>query len=76
MPDIYESPDGGDTVYVRRAGSDRRELYSESPRKKSLYDQIQHQKLWGDIHRAAQTDAVLKDMLDRIEVYHRLRNSP
>lgn len=73
---IFESPDGGDTVYVRQPGSVERTVYYESPRKKKLHEQLLHSKLWGDIHRAAQTDPVLQRMLDQIEVYHRLRNSP
>lgn len=73
---IFESPDGGETVYVRQPGSVERTLYSVSPRKQKLEEQLRHSKLWGDIHRAAQNDPVLKNMLDQIEVYHRLRNSP
>jgi len=75
---IYESPDGGDTVYRRPIGSDlaSRELYSVSEKKQTLIDDLRKQKLWGEIHRAAKSDPVLQDMLDQIIVYHQLRNSP
>ena len=73
---IYESPDGGDTVYRRRFGDIQRELHSVSDKKRSQIDNLRKDKLWGDIHRAAQSDPVLKDMLDRIEIYHRLKDSP
>lgn len=75
---IYESPDGGDTVYRRELGSDpiNRELHSISDRKRSLMDELKESKLWGDIHRSAKTDPVLQDMLDRIVVYHRLKSQP
>ena len=73
---IYESPDGGDTVYRRRFGDTQRELHSISDEKRSQIDNLKKDKLWGDIHRAAQSDPVLKDMLDRVEVYHRLKDSP
>ena len=73
---IYESPDGGDTVYRRRFGDIQRELHSISDKKRSQIDNLKKDKLWGDIHRAAQSDPVLKDMLDRVEVYHRLKDSP
>jgi hypothetical protein len=73
---VYETPDGGDTVYRRKIGSDSRELHSTSEKKKEQIDDLRKQKLWGDIHRAAESDPVLQDMLDRIVVYHQLRNSP
>jgi len=73
---VYETPDGGDTIYRRKTGSDSRELHSTSPKKKDLIEELQNQKLWGDIHRAAKSDPVLQDMLDRIVIYHQLKNSP
>jgi hypothetical protein len=73
---IYESPDGGDTVYRRRFGDVQRELHSISDKKRDLLDELKKKKLWGDIHRAAQSDPVLKEMLDQIEVYHLLKDSP
>ena len=69
---IYESPDGGDTVYRRRAGSNQRELVQEVPLRKKMI----RSQLWRDIFDAAETDPVLQDMLDRVEVYHRLKDSP
>ena len=73
---IYESPDGGDTVYRRRFGDIQRELHSVSDKKRSLIDNLRKDKLWGDIHRAAQSDPVLQHMLDQVEIYHRLKDSP
>lgn len=75
---VYESPDGGDTIYRRPVGGDhtQRELHSISDRKKSLNKELARNKLWGDIHRASEKDPVLKDMLDKVEVYHGLKNSP
>jgi len=73
---IYESPDGGDTVYRRRFGDTQRELHSISDKKRSQIDNLRKDKLWGDIHRAAQYDPVLQHMLDHVEIYHRLKNSP
>ena len=73
---IYESPDGGDTVYRRRFGDIQRELHSISDKKRSQIDNLKKDKLWGDIHRAAQSDTILQDMLDRVEIYHRLKDSP
>lgn len=73
---IYESPDGGHTVYSRQPGSSQRTLCHQSLSKRAMVESLQHDKLWAAIHRAAETDAVLKNMLEQIEIYHRLKNSP
>jgi hypothetical protein len=68
---VYESPDRGDTVYRRRAGTNQREMVQESPlRKKMLRSQ-----LWRDIFQAAETDPELKHMLEQVEIYHALKNT-
>ncbi len=69
---IYESPDGGDTVYRRRPGS----VHSEMIQEGLLRKKILRRQLWQDIVASAESDPVLKDMLDRIEIYHRLKDSP
>ena len=69
---IYESPDGGDTVYRRRMGDTQREIHSIIDKLREL----NKNKLWGDIYRAAQSDPVLQHMLDQVEIYHRLKDSP
>lgn len=73
---IYESPDGGDTIYRRRFGDASREIHSISDKKRSLIDDLRKTKLWGEIHRAAETDPVLQELIDRVEIYHTLKNSP
>lgn len=69
---IYESPDGGDTIYRRTMGSVDRELVREGPLRKLQ----QRSQLWRKIFQAAESDPVLQDMLDRVEVYHSLKDSP
>lgn len=72
MPWIYETPDRGETVYRRPFGSnswDRKELVSETPqaawrRKRSI---------WQDILVDAPKDPILMDMLEKIEVYYRMK---
>ncbi len=61
---IYESPDGGETVYVREFGGEQKQLHSQSPRAVSLHEQIKEDKLWGEIRRAAKTNPTLKQALD------------
>ena len=74
MP-VFESPDGGNTVYSRELGSYKRELLQQyDPRThdgRPLHDLIMEDKLWGMIRRAAETNPTLQDALDRaIMIYH------
>ena len=69
---IYESPDNGDTIYRRPFGTNQRELVREGP----LHKQMLRSQLWRGIFQAAESDPVLQEMLDKIEVYHQLKNSP
>ena len=69
---IYESPDGGDTVYRRMVGSVDSEMIREGPLRKKML----RNRLWQDIVAAAESDPVLQHMLDRVEIYHRLKDSP
>jgi hypothetical protein len=73
---IYESPDGGETVYQRESGSSQRRLHSKSPRTFDLHKQLMEDKLWGDIRRSSKTDPALNEMLDQIKMYYTLKNTP
>lgn len=75
---IYESPDGGDTVYQRRPGEpiENRTLHSRNQRATDLIDRLRDSKLWGAIHRAAESDPALREMLDQVVAYHTLKNIP
>ena len=70
MSSIYESPDGGKTVFVRE-GNINVPLDMFIQRR----DQMRKQQCWSDIHSAAKTDAALQDLLDRAEVYYKLKYS-
>ena len=75
---IYESPDGGHTVYRRAINScsAERELYSISEQKRQWDLREKREHLWYDILRASEQDTVLNEMLDRVEVYYRLKSQP
>ena len=62
---IYESPDGGETVYRRQSGMSDRELIKISDSQKYIH--------WREIQIAADTDEYLADLLDRAEAYYRLK---
>ena len=71
---IYESPDGGKTVYVREQGSDvqSRKLHWESDEAKDLRGQIMEDKLWGNIRRAAKTNPTIQRALDEAIMLYNL----
>lgn len=69
---IYESPDGGQTVYVRKPGETHRELHWQSEEKKALLEQLKEDKLWGDIRRAAKTNPTIQRALDEAIMLYNL----
>jgi hypothetical protein len=58
------------------AGNYQRELYKVSERQQQLNLEAQRQALWQHILQDSKHDPILKDMLDRIEVYYTLKNQP
>jgi hypothetical protein len=72
---IFESPDKGETVYKREIGSLDRELVSISEKKKSMYEQLKEDQLWGEIRRKAKTNVALNDILNQaIMVYNLIKD--
>lgn len=69
---IYESPDGGDTVYAREMGTTKRTMVGQNTRAKSVIEQIREDKLWGEIRRAAKTNPALQDALERAIIIYQL----
>lgn len=72
---VFESPDGGHTVYRRHIGKLDRELVSRDEFAQDKIDIIREDKLWGNIRRAAKTDPALKEMLDQVRVYYQLKHN-
>jgi hypothetical protein len=70
---IYESPDGGQTVYAREIGSDRKILVKQDPAI------IERQKIATRANRLmtilklSQTDTTLKDALEQLEALYILK---
>jgi hypothetical protein len=72
---IFESPDQGETIYKREIGSLNRELVSISEKKKSMYEQLKEDQLWGEIRRKAKTNVALNDILNQaIMVYNLIKD--
>ena len=71
---IYESPDGGKTVYIRESGSSERKLVVDNRTVdgRPLHEHIMENKLWGEIHRAAKTNVALADILEQAKMVYAL----
>jgi hypothetical protein len=69
-PWIYESADGGDTVYRRRVGDTDRELVREG----TLRRLQRRSQLWREIFNAADIDPELQHMIDQVEVMYILKH--
>jgi hypothetical protein len=72
MSMIYESPDGGKTVYGRLPGESDRKLIHQDPALIETLDSIREDKLWGEIRRTAKKNAQLNVMLEEVKVYYNL----
>jgi hypothetical protein len=66
---VFESPDGGKTIYRRTTGNPHRELYYEADEVVSMRAQILEDQEWHQIRQAAKTDAELAHMLDQAKMY-------
>ena len=70
---VYESPDGGETVFKRKIGSSKRVITDESEQRvNELIFELKEDSVWGDIRRAAKTNPVLRDMMNQLREYYYL----
>jgi len=73
MPNIYESPDGGKTVFMREFGSRERGLTPGSIENKlKALVRSQEEQQWRDILKAAESNAVLAEMLVQVKLLYLL----
>jgi len=69
---IYESPDGGETVYARYHGETDKWMVGQSTKARDLLESIREDKLWGEIRRAAKSNKALQDALNRAKIIYEL----
>lgn len=72
MAMIYESPDGGKTIYGRLPGETQRTLVHQDPEVIETLESIKEDKLWGEIRRKAKNHDELKRMLNAVKIYYNL----
>ena len=69
---IFESPDGGRTVYARKPGTIKRELYSQDPSLQQELKELEQQKRWVDIFQARQDNTELDRLCEQVEILYEL----
>lgn len=65
---VYESPDGGKTVYRRKVGTNDRVLIKGG---NPIYTTTD---LWRDMAITAIDDPILKELMDKAEIYYKLKH--
>lgn len=67
---IFESPDGGKTIYARKSGQDhtQRVCIQEDPEKKDRDRWLE----WRDILAASKGNQGLADLVEKAETFYRL----
>lgn len=78
-PFIYESPDGGATIYARRLGEKNRILIPNSGKKLSSEflnnlseEEIEENEFWYRIRKAGKSNAAIQNALDRVIILYKL----
>ena len=73
MPKIYESPDGGNTIYAREHGEiDRVEHRFNGLSYSTPLQELTEAQLWSKIRKAAETDSALHSALERVKILYYL----
>jgi len=69
---IFESPDGGRTVYARNPGSHHRTLYRQDPELQRELAELEQQKRWVDIFQTRRDNAELNSLCEQVEILYEL----
>ena len=69
---IYETPDGGHTVYARRPGSSHRELHGQSEQLQVERAQLEQQRRWIDIFQERKNNPELDRLCEQLEIMYEL----
>ena len=72
MTYIFESPDGGNTIYRREFGKTERELHSISEEKRKCDQQLEEEMLWVKIAQVSRTNPALQAALEQARVIYEL----
>lgn len=69
---IYEHSDG--ITYAREFGAPHRDRFEigRTLKRQTIDEDLEEAKLWGNIRRAAKSDPLLKEALDKVRVIYEL----
>jgi hypothetical protein len=73
---VFESPDGGRTVYARNSGSNKRELHWQDPKLQQELRDLERSKRWVEIFQARQDNAELDRLCEQVEILYELGRRP
>lgn len=69
---IFESPDGGRTVYARNPGSNTRTMHYQDPELQQELAELESQKRWVDIFQARHRNPELDRLCEQVEILYEL----
>jgi len=69
---VFESPDGGRTVYARKPGDSKRELHWQDPNLQQELKELEQQKRWVDIFSARRDNVELDRLCEQVEIIYEL----
>ena len=73
---VFESPDGGRTVYARKPGGTKRELHWQDPQLQQELRDLESSKRWVEIFQARKNNPELDHLCEQVEILYELaRNS-
>ena len=73
---VFESPDGGRTVYARKPGATKRELHWQDPNLQQEIKELESQKRWVDIFQARRDNVELDHLCEQVELLYELSRKP
>ena len=75
---VFESPDGGRTVYARKPGQNptERQLYWQDPKLQQELKDLENSKRWVEIFQARRTNPELDDLCQKVEMLYELARRP
>jgi hypothetical protein len=69
---VFESPDGGRTVYARNPGTKEKSLHWQDPDLQRELAELEQQKRWVDIFQARRDNTELNRLCEQVEIIYEL----
>jgi hypothetical protein len=73
---VFESPDGGRTVYARQPGATKRELHYQDPQLQQELKDLENSKRWVEIFQARKDNVELDHICEQVEILYELGKKP